>query len=180
MTKNSDNILMVSPGSWDDHKAALTIYDKEYVCALGKRGVTENKQEGDQKTPLGDFPLRNLFYRPDYYAEAPVTSLMSHALHEEDGWCDDPADVMYNRPVKHPYPSSAERLWRDDHVYNLIVPLGYNDSPPLPGRGSAIFMHIARENFSGTAGCIVLSEHDLIEILAQVDDKTILRVLPPK
>lgn len=85
----------------------------------------------------------------------------------DDGWCDDPADPAYNRPVALPYPASHEKLWRADAVYDVIVILGHNDAPPVPGRGSAIFMHVARPGFTGTEGCVALALDDLLAVLAE-------------
>ena len=121
----------------------------EARCALGRGGVAAlaAKREGDGATPAGLWPMRRLFYRPDRIA-APATRLPSTALQESDGWCDAPADQAYNRAVKLPYAASAEHLWRDDEVYDLIVVLGYNDAPVIPGRGSAIFLHVARPDYA--------------------------------
>jgi L,D-peptidoglycan transpeptidase YkuD (ErfK/YbiS/YcfS/YnhG family) len=93
------------------------------------------------------------------------TALPRQALHPDDGWCDDPADPAYNQPVRHPYPASAERLWRDDRVYDAILVLGYNDDPPQPARGSAIFLHAARSDFSATEGCVALAIDELVRLI---------------
>ena len=136
-------------------------------CALGPGGVTPAaaKREGDGKSPLGDWPLRRVLYRPDR-GGAPKTALPVQALSADDGWCDDPADPNYNRPVKLPYLASAERLWRDDGLYDLIAILGHNDDPVIPGAGSAIFLHLARPDFSATQGCVALARADLESLLA--------------
>ncbi len=136
-------------------------------CALGRGGVAAMgaKREGDGATPAGLWPLRRLFYRLDRIA-APATRLPTTALTPWDGWCDAPADPDYNRAVQLPYPASAEHLWRDDEVYDLIVVLGYNDAPVVPGRGSAIFLHIARPDYAPTDGCVALHRADLLSCLA--------------
>jgi len=137
-------------------------------CALGKGGVIAagDKREGDGKSPLGVWPIRRVLYRPDR-GGPPETALPVEALKPEDGWCDAPEDRAYNRQVAHPYPASAERLWRDDHVYDLLVILGHNDDPVIPGAGSAIFLHLAREGYAPTEGCVALSREDLQDLLAQ-------------
>ena len=142
--------------------------DQELRCALGRGGVAAAgaKREGDGATPAGLWPLRRLFYRPDRLS-APGTRLPVSALRPSDGWCDAPGDPAYNRPVTLPYPASAERLWRDDNVYDLIVVLGYNDAPVIRGRGSAIFLHVARPDYSPTEGCVALAEADLLSVLAE-------------
>ena len=136
-------------------------------CALGKTGVIEAKlkREGDGKSPLGVWTIRRVLYRPDK-GERPKTQLPTRALERDDGWCDAPGDPAYNRPVTLPYPASAERLWRDDHCYDLVGVLAHNDDPPIPGRGSAIFLHLARDGYPGTEGCVALARDDLEALLA--------------
>ena len=134
-------------------------------CALGRGGLSETKREGDGATPVGAWPLRRLLYRPDRLA-LPQTGLPTTPIGPADGWCDAPGDANYNLPVILPYPASAEQLWREDAVYDLIVPLGYNDAPVVPGLGSAIFLHLARDDYAPTEGCVALARADLIAYLA--------------
>jgi L,D-peptidoglycan transpeptidase YkuD (ErfK/YbiS/YcfS/YnhG family) len=145
--------------------------DREYKCALGKGGVTEDKKEGDGATPIGCFPLREVMYRADKIGK-PQTGLPLCELKKDDGWCDDVDDANYNRKVTLPYPASHESLWRDDDLYDIIVVVGYNDAPVEKGKGSAIFMHVARPTYSPTAGCIALAKDDLLEILKGVSEET--------
>jgi L,D-peptidoglycan transpeptidase YkuD (ErfK/YbiS/YcfS/YnhG family) len=137
-------------------------------CAIGKAGViaAADKREGDNKSPLGTWLMREVWYRPDVYPNGPTTALPLRATRPQDGWCDAPDDPNYNRPVTLPYAASAERMWRDDPVYDLVVILGHNDDPPIPGMGSAIFMHLAREGYPGTEGCVALARADLEAVLA--------------
>ncbi|MGA3304803.1 MAG: L,D-transpeptidase family protein [Stellaceae bacterium] len=137
-------------------------------CALGCGGVKSDKREGDGASPSGSFFMRSVLYRPDREAR-PVTKLSARALAPADGWCDDPADPAYNQPVLLPYRARAEKLWRADRLYDLVVPLGYNDDPVLPGRGSAIFLHLARDDYGPTEGCIALKRADLLAVLAEAD-----------
>jgi L,D-peptidoglycan transpeptidase YkuD (ErfK/YbiS/YcfS/YnhG family) len=140
------------------------IAGNEFRCALGRGGVSASKREGDGATPIGNWPLRQVLYRPDR-GMRPVTSLQTAPMKPTDGWCDAPTDPNYNRMVRHPYPASAEHLWRRDTIYDLIVVVGYNDAPVVPGNGSAIFLHIARPDYSPTAGCVAFSRRDLVTIL---------------
>jgi len=133
--------------------------------ALGRNGATHSKTEGDGATPYGKFPLRWVYYRPDRVAP-PRTRLPVRALTPDDGWCDAPHDSFYNRPIKLPHSASAETLWRDDHLYDVIVVIGHNDSPVVPGKGSAIFMHLAKDGYAPTEGCVALSQEDMKEFLA--------------
>ncbi len=135
-------------------------------CVLGKGGVVaaSQKREGDGASPAGIWPVRNVFFRADRI-DPPVTSLPLVPLKPYDGWCDDPAHRLYNRPVSLPFAASHEKMWRDDHVYDVVVELGYNDDPVEAGRGSAIFLHVARPNYEPTEGCIALDLSDLLAVL---------------
>jgi L,D-peptidoglycan transpeptidase YkuD (ErfK/YbiS/YcfS/YnhG family) len=146
-------------------------------CAIGRSGIAAAKREGDGATPAGRFAMRFVLYRPDR-GPLPPTALPCRALDEQDGWCDDPADPLYNRLIRLPYPASAEGLWRTDAQYDLIVPLGYNDLPVVPGRGSAIFLHLAAPDFSPTAGCVALARADLLMVLAMADSRSRVVITP--
>jgi L,D-peptidoglycan transpeptidase YkuD (ErfK/YbiS/YcfS/YnhG family) len=137
-------------------------------CALGRGGVkpADRKREGDGASPIGVWPLRRVLYRPDR-GGAPVTALPLQAISPEDGWCDDPADPNYNLPVSHPYPASAERMWREDEIYDLVAVLGHNDDPVVRNLGSAIFLHLARPDYAPTEGCVALARPHLEALLAQ-------------
>ncbi len=175
-----DNII-VRPAHDNSSTGTLTVGDRTFPCALGKRGITAEKREGDLKTPVGIFPLRTVFYRYDKLAAPIESNLPLMALMEEDGWCDDPKDPAYNQFVTLPYDASAEHLWRDDDLYDIIVVLGHNDNPVESGKGSAIFLHIAKEikggTFAGTEGCIALKKQDLLEILPILSPETVLKVV---
>ncbi len=149
----------------------LTWNGKRYPCALGTGGISHNKREGDGATPTGCFPLREVLYRADRVAQ-PVTKLSVSVIEEKDGWCDDSTSSSYNKKIVLPAPMRHEVLWREDEIYNIVVPLGYNDAPAVPGHGSAIFMHIARPNYTPTEGCVALSLQDLLEILAGISTET--------
>lgn len=153
----------------------LTFRGKAYTCAFGKGGFTAEKREGDGATPLGIFPLRECLYRPDRQP-VPQTALPVKPIAPENGWCDDPKSTQYNRPVRLPFAFSHEKLWRDDAVYDLIIPMGYNDENPIPGRGSAIFMHIAKPGYPGTEGCIALALPDLLEILPHLSPQSSIEI----
>lgn len=151
---------------------------RAFRCALGNHGVRSDKREGDGATPVGRFALRELLYRADR-VERPQCDLPVRALQPSDGWSDDPTDALYNRAVALPHPARHERLWRDDTLYDLIVPLGYNDDPPVAGRGSAIFLHVAADDFSPTEGCVALAYPDLVQVLKSSSGQDFLRVTPP-
>jgi L,D-peptidoglycan transpeptidase YkuD (ErfK/YbiS/YcfS/YnhG family) len=144
-------------------------------CAVGRGGIAPKQREGDGVTPVGRWPLRRVLYRPDRIAPPrcvlPVAPLQPH-----DGWCEAPDDPDYNRLVRLPHRATAESMWRDDHLYDVVVVVGYNDEPVVAGRGSAIFIHLARDDFTPTAGCVALALPDLLEALAQLrpDDRLIV------
>ncbi len=138
-----------------------------YRCALGRSGVVHAaaKREGDGATPAGLLALRRVFYRPDRLP-APACAVPVAPLAENAGWCDAPADPVYNRFVMLPHAASHERLWRDDATYDVIGVLGWNDAPTRPGAGSAIFLHLARDSYTPTEGCVALNRSDLLAVLA--------------
>jgi L,D-peptidoglycan transpeptidase YkuD (ErfK/YbiS/YcfS/YnhG family) len=138
-----------------------------FACALGRGGRSARKREGDGATPIGRWRLLCVLYRPDR-VRRPVTALPVRRLSPADGWCDAPADRNYNRPVRHPYPASAERLWREDGLYDLIVVLSHNTRPRVRGAGSAVFMHVARPGYPPTEGCIALRRDHLQRLLSRL------------
>ena len=144
-------------------------------CAVGPAGIGPDKKEGDGKTPVGAFFLRQVFWRADRVPK-PQTVLPARALTPDDGWCDFPADPNYNKLVRHPYPVSAEHLWLDSHVYDIIGIIGFNDDPVVKGAGSAIFLHLARDGYPPTAGCVAMTDHDLRAALAQLRNGDKLRI----
>ena len=166
--------IVVSPSSvaW---AGVARVGGFEFRCALGRSGVKRDKREGDGATPAGTWPLREVFYRADRILR-PKTALPLSKLKRSDGWCDAPGDAQYNKPVKLPYPASAEQLWRADRLYDLIVVVGYNDAPVVPGAGSAIFLHVARADYGPTAGCVAFSRADVRKILTLTDQRSRLVV----
>jgi L,D-peptidoglycan transpeptidase YkuD (ErfK/YbiS/YcfS/YnhG family) len=158
-------VVRRAPGNAREGRLALAHGVRR--VALGRCGIAAMKREGDGATPLGRFPVRQVLYRAGRMPR-PRTRLPIHAIHEGEGWCEDPADRNYNRLVKLSPKSTADHLIRIDHLYDLVVVLGYNDRPRVRGRGSAIFLHLARPNYSPTAGCIALSRHDLLMLLTQL------------
>lgn len=134
------------------------------VAAVGRAGIRADKHEGDGATPAGTYPLVSILYRPDRVAP-PASQLPVKPLAPSDRWVDDPADANYNRPVSLPYTASAEQMWREDDLYDLLVVIGYNMEPVVPGAGSAIFLHIARPDFAPTAGCLAVKKDVLFAVL---------------
>ena len=159
---NSVSNLVVTPAR------RLTFGNKSFPCALGRGGCHLHKTEGDGITPVGVWSLRQVYYRPDRQ-EPPKTILPVIALTPNDGWCDDPGHADYNNFVSLPHAASCDNLWREDHVYDVIVTLDHNSDPVISGVGSAIFFHVARENFEPTEGCVALEMETLLNVLASVE-----------
>ena len=145
----------------------LVFQGRTFRCALGRAGVIDaaRKQEGDGATPTGLLPLRRLHYRADRLP-IPRSPLPRSPIAPDDLWCDDPAHESYNRLVRRPFTASHEEMSRADELYDIVGELGWNDAPVVPGRGSAIFLHLARPDYAPTAGCVALTRADLLEVLA--------------
>jgi L,D-peptidoglycan transpeptidase YkuD (ErfK/YbiS/YcfS/YnhG family) len=139
--------------------------------AIGRGSIKANKREGDGATPRGTFRLRRLWWRADRHPR-PATRLPVRAIKPDDGWCEDPADRHYNRPVKVPDDSKADRLTRADSLYDFIVEIDHNTRPRIAGRGSAVFIHAARAGFAPTAGCVALKLDTLKHLLARLGPRT--------
>lgn len=146
-------------------------------CALGKYGLVPAAQgfEGDGKTPAGTYPFRQIFYRPDR-EEEPVTNLKATSSSPSLGWCDAPASEHYNKLVRLPFGESHEKLWRDDALYDLVLVIGHNDAPVVPGLGSCIFVHVARDGLKPTLGCVALEIEALRRLLRQLEPDDQLKI----
>ncbi|MBY0511671.1 MAG: L,D-transpeptidase family protein [Rhodospirillaceae bacterium] len=162
-----DNTLVVTADAATPQRGTLRYGARTWPCVLGRSGIIAQKQEGDGGTPAGRFPLRRVLYRADQLS-VPATALPVAVIAEDDGWCDDPADAAYNKPVKLPYGASAETMYRDDGLYDVVVIIGHNDDPVVPRAGSAIFMHVTPDNGGFTAGCVALAREDLLALLRAV------------
>lgn len=143
--------------------------------ALGRAGVKPNKREGDGATPRGTFRLKRLWWRSERHPR-PATLLPVQRIKPDDGWCEDPSDRHYNRPVKVPAGSNADRLARLDTLYDFVVELDHNTRPRVAGRGSAVFIHVARPQFAPTAGCVALDINSLRRLLIRLSSRTIIVV----
>lgn len=143
--------------------------------ALGPAGIRHDKREGDGATPAGTWRPRQVRWRADH-GTRPATQLPVRTTRREDGWCDDPTDGRYNLPVTLPFAPSHEEMWRKDALYDLVVVLDHNARPRKARRGSAVFLHLAREGFEPTAGCIALRRADLKRLLAILTPRTRIKV----
>lgn len=144
--------------------------------ALGRSGIRADKREGDGATPRGVWHACEVRYRADR-GRRPQTRLPVRRIRPGDGWCDEPGDARYNRPVRLPLRASHEEMWREDGLYDLVVVLDHNCRPRRARRGSAVFLHIARGAFEPTAGCVAFRPADLRRLLARISRATAIEIV---
>jgi len=147
-----------------------------FKCAIGKNGITNSKIEGDKCTPSGIYSIEKIYYREDRL-NIPKLDFQTIPINKNFGWCDDIRSTYYNKFIKFPFSYSAEFLYREDDIYNIICIINYNTNPIIKNKGSAIFLHVANTDYSGTAGCLALKQDDLIELLQNIDLDTKINVL---
>lgn len=143
--------------------------------ALGRGGIIANKFEGDGGTPRGVFRPLRLWWRADRWPR-PRTHLATRRITAQDGWCEDPADRRYNRPVRLAPDSAGDRLARGDHLYDFIIEIDHNARPRVAKRGSAVFLHLARDNFGPTAGCVAMTRPMMLRLLERIGPGTKIEI----
>ncbi|MCK0206768.1 L,D-transpeptidase family protein [Starkeya koreensis] len=168
--------LRVIARTGDRRRGWLILDGRAMPVALGRGGIRADKREGDGATPRGIWHPRELRYRADHGLR-PATHLPVRRTRREDGWCDDPADGRYNRPVRLPFRASHEEMWRADALYDLVVVLDHNERPRQAKRGSAVFLHLARPGFEPTAGCVAFRRADLRRLLARLGPRTRIEIV---
>jgi len=139
----------------------------KFRCALGKAGIGKKKIEGDNITPKGTFNIVKIYYRNDRVKKI-SSKFKLIKITKKLGWCDDPKNIFYNKQIKLPNKFSHEKLYRNDNLYDLILVLNYNMNPIIKNKGSAIFIHVAKNNYQPTHGCIGLKKKDLLTILKKI------------
>ena len=157
-------------------KKYLTFNNYRIKCAIGKRGIGKKKKEGDLITPVGLFKIRFLLYRKDRNKKL-TTNLKKYVIMKNMGWCDDPKTKKYNKLIKTPFKYSYEKLHKKENIYDLILVLNYNMNPIKKNKGSAIFIHIAKNNYSNTAGCIAVKKKQLLKILRDIKSDTKVKIV---
>jgi L,D-peptidoglycan transpeptidase YkuD (ErfK/YbiS/YcfS/YnhG family) len=163
--------IRIKPSAGDPRRGWLTAGGQTFSVALGRGGIRANKREGDGGTPRGIFRPRQLWWRADRHPR-PRTFLPVRAIRPDDAWCEDPQSRHYNQPVRRDRGQGGDRLRRDDHLYDFIVEIDHNSSPRIAGRGSAVFLHLAREDFSPTAGCVSMTEGAMLRLLRRLGPHT--------
>ena len=140
-------------------------------CSVGKSGTTKSKKEGDLATPVGLFKLGNLYYRSD--RNRPIKSgLQKKIIKKNMGWCDDIKSKKYNKEIRFPFKFKAEKLYREDRIYDIFINIKYNQTPIVKGKGSAIFLHLANQKYKPTKGCIAIKKKHFLKILPYINRKT--------
>ena len=153
------------------------LYFQKYKlrCSVGKRGISINKKEGDKKTPKGEFKFKYILYRKDRIFDL-KTRLKKIVIKKRMGWCDDPNSNYYNKIINFPSKYSAEKLWKKENIYDIIIVIDYNLNPVIKNKGSAIFIHIAKRKYQPTNGCIALTKKNIKLISSKINEKTKLKV----
>ncbi len=163
--------IHVRPAAGNPRRGWLVAGTHILPVALGRGGIKANKFEGDGGTPRGTFRPVRLWWRADRHVR-PRTFLPVRAIRSTDAWSENPADRHYNRPVMRAPGESGDRLKRDDHLYDFIVEIDHNTRPRIARRGSAVFLHLARENFAPTAGCVGMTRGAMLRLLARIGPHT--------
>jgi len=156
------------------NKHTVQVENFKFKCCIGKNGLTKHKKEGDLKTPKGTFKIEHLYYRKDRVTK-PLTKLKCIEIKKKIGWCDDVKSKKYNKLVKINKNFSHEKLFRQDHKYDLLIPIKYNFNKIIPGKGSCIFLHLTK-NYSPTAGCIALNKKDFLILLKLINKNTKIKI----
>jgi L,D-peptidoglycan transpeptidase YkuD (ErfK/YbiS/YcfS/YnhG family) len=164
-------MIRIRARAGNSQKAWLTGPGLTLPAALGRGGILANKREGDGGTPRGTFHPRRLWWRADRHRR-PRTFLAARAIAPHDGWCEDPDSRHYNRPIRVAPDHKGDRLTRKDHLYDFIVEIDHNTTPRIAGRGSAVFLHLARDNFAPTAGCVAMTKSAMLRLLRRLGPRT--------
>jgi L,D-peptidoglycan transpeptidase YkuD (ErfK/YbiS/YcfS/YnhG family) len=146
-----------------------------FPVALGRGGILANKREGDGGTPRGNFRLRRLWWRADRLPR-PITRLPTRPIGPTDAWCEDPADRRYNRAITMTGGQTGDRLRRDDHLYDFVIEIDHNTRPRVSGRGSAVFLHVAKPGLAASAGCVAMLPARLRRLLEKVSTTTWINI----
>ncbi|MDC0472741.1 L,D-transpeptidase family protein [Pelagibacteraceae bacterium] len=140
-------------------------------CAIGKRGISDKKREGDNITPRGTFRFNEIFYRKDRVSKI-RSYLKKTTIKNNMGWCDDVQSIHYNKLIFFPFNLSAERLKIKKNIYDIIVILDFNLKPIIKNKGSAIFLHVATKEYKPTKGCIAVSKTNLKKLISLISSKS--------
>ena len=167
------SMIRVRTAAGDRTRGWLTAGSNIIPVSLGRGGIKANKREGDGGTPRGTFQPLRLWWRADRHPR-PRSFLPVRAIRPQDAWCEDPSHPHYNRPVRLDRDHAGDRLTRDDHLYDFVIEIDHNTRPRIAGRGSAVFLHLARKNFSATAGCVAMTQASMQRLLTRIGPRTLI------
>jgi len=163
--------IRVKPAAGNPRRGWLTAGALTIPVALGRGGILANKREGDGGTPRGSFHPRQLWWRGDRHSR-PQTFLPARMITGADAWCEDPRDRHYNQWIRLGSEQGGDRLKRPDQLYDFIIEIDHNTRPRIAGRGSAVFLHLARDNFGPTAGCVSMTKSAMLQLLRRMGPRT--------
>lgn len=170
-----NNIYVRQSGS-NKSKGVIFAGVRQFPCALGRSGLTYMKREGDGATPVGRFQLLRGYYRDDH-VQLCASGIELQRITSDQGWCDAPSNRNYNRPIRLPYPGSHEVMWRKDNLYDFCLVLDQNYTNTMRGLGSAIFFHLATDDYRPTEGCVAIRPSDMRWLLGHIGTRTNLVVI---
>jgi len=156
------------------NKNYLTYNKLKVKCAIGKKGIGNKRREGDLLTPKGIFRIKYILYRKDRVKIS--TKLKKKIIKKDMGWCDDPQSNLYNKLVKLPFTHKHEKLYKKENIYDIILVLNFNMHPIKKNKGSAIFIHVAKNNFKKTEGCIAIKKQSLIKIIKKIKPNSKVKI----
>ena len=156
------------------NKNYLTFQKYKVKCAIGKKGIDYKKKEGDLLTPVGKFKIKFILYRKDRLKIS--TKVKKKVIKKDMGWCDDPKSKNYNKLIKLPFSYNYEKLYRKENIYDIVLVLNYNMNPIVRGKGSAIFIHVAKRKFKKTEGCVAIKKQDLLKIVKEIKQNTKVKI----
>ena len=158
------------------NKNYLTYNKLKVKCAIGKKGIGYKRKEGDLITPSGQFKIKFILYRKDRVKI--LTKLKKIVIKKNLGWCDDPKSIHYNKLVKLPFAHKHEKLYKKENIYDIILVLNYNMNPIKKHKGSAIFIHVSKNNYKKTEGCVAIKKINLIKLLKEIKPDTKVKISP--
>ena len=156
------------------NKNYLTYNKLKAKCAIGKKGIGYKKKEGDLITPIGQFKIKYVLYRKDKVKIS--TKLKKKVIKKNMGWCNDPKSSQYNKLVRLPFAYKHEKLFRKENIYDIILILNYNMNPVKKNKGSAIFIHVTKNNFKKTEGCVAIKKPNLIKLIKEIRQNTKVKI----
>jgi len=163
-------MIVVKKNSYLEYK------NLKFRCALGKAGIQKKIKEGDNITPKGTYKILSIYYRQDRIKKINC-SIKKIKITKKIGWCDDSKSKYYNKQIKLPCRLSHEILYRKDHIYDIVCVINYNINPIIKRKGSAIFLHVAKNKYQQTKGCIALKKNHLLQLLPLINKNTKIKII---